>query len=368
MAPSSVRALHYVLKVADRTATVHFLHEVLGMHALRHEEFKEGCKAACNGPYDGMWSKTMMGYDSEDKAFVLQLTYNYGVAAYRLGNDFGYLKVRNRVAYKALEEQSLGQEVEFNVREVRSPDGHIFRVLNEDPNEEVGSLCSLCLHVADINRSLAFWADALGFLEIDKGDEFVVLSSGVDQATLRLKQLPAGTRIDHGTGYGRIAFSCPAADLRPLQEEAAARGYRVLTPLVSLDTPGKATVQVVILADPDGHEICFVGDEGFRQLSQVDDNAPTALNQAMARDGSREWLGNRKQQQEAAATAANAGAAHAKGSPPAAAAKLASPPASAAKPASPQATAAAAPKPASPPTATAAAAKPAVPPSAPASK
>ncbi len=39
--------------------------QVLGMRALRHEEFKEGCKAACNGPYDGMWSKTMMGYDAE---------------------------------------------------------------------------------------------------------------------------------------------------------------------------------------------------------------------------------------------------------------------------------------------------------------
>lgn len=39
--------------------------QVLGMHALRHEEFKEGCKAACNGPYDGMWSKTMIGYDNE---------------------------------------------------------------------------------------------------------------------------------------------------------------------------------------------------------------------------------------------------------------------------------------------------------------
>lgn len=35
----------------------------------------QGCKAACNGPYDGMWSKTMMGYDSEDAAFVLELTY-----------------------------------------------------------------------------------------------------------------------------------------------------------------------------------------------------------------------------------------------------------------------------------------------------
>lgn len=27
-------------------------------------------------------------------------------------------------------------------------------------------------------------------------------------------------------------------------------GHTILTPLVSLDTPGKATVQVVILADP----------------------------------------------------------------------------------------------------------------------
>ena len=71
MAPSSVRALHFVLKVADRTATVAFLHDVLVMHALRHEEFKEGCRAACNGPYDGMWSKTMMGYADEVGAVCL---------------------------------------------------------------------------------------------------------------------------------------------------------------------------------------------------------------------------------------------------------------------------------------------------------
>ena len=43
----------------------------------------------------------------------------------------------------------------------------------------------------------------------------------------------------------------------------------ILTPLISLDTPGKATVQVVILGDPDGQEICFVGSEAFRELSQV---------------------------------------------------------------------------------------------------
>ncbi len=67
------------------------------------------------------------------------------------------------------------------------------------------------------------------------------------------------------------------------------RGHRVLTPLVSLDTPGKASVQVVILADPDGHEICFVGDEAFRQLSRPDEDAPTLLTRSISRDGSREW-------------------------------------------------------------------------------
>lgn len=30
---------------------------------------------------------------------------SYGIAAYRLGNDFGYLKIRNRVAFATLEEQ-----------------------------------------------------------------------------------------------------------------------------------------------------------------------------------------------------------------------------------------------------------------------
>lgn len=76
-------------------------------------------------------------------------------------------------------------------------------------------------------------------------------------------------------------------------------------------------------------QVCFVGDEAFRQLSRLDEDAPTALSQAMARDGSREWLGNRKQKQEAGlvvggaaapmAAKAAAYAPHAKGFPPAAA-------------------------------------------------
>jgi hypothetical protein len=36
----------------------------------------------------------------------------------------------------------------------------------------------------------------------------------------------------------------------------------------------------------DGHEICFVGDEGFRDLSAVDPEADAALNKEISRDKS----------------------------------------------------------------------------------
>ncbi len=39
-------------------------------------------------PYDGRWSKTMIGYGKEQSYFVLELTYNYGIKSYKLGNDF----------------------------------------------------------------------------------------------------------------------------------------------------------------------------------------------------------------------------------------------------------------------------------------
>lgn len=59
-----------------------------------------------------------------------------------------------------------------------------------------------------------------------------------------------GEPINHATGYGRIAFSVPTSDLENYQEKAKDNQYKILTPFVTLDTPGKASVSVVIFADP----------------------------------------------------------------------------------------------------------------------
>lgn len=56
--------------------------------------------------------------------------------------------------------------------------------------------------------------------------------------------------MNHAKAFGRIAFSAPGDDLPGIEKKMKEANQTILTPYISLDTPGKATVQVVILADP----------------------------------------------------------------------------------------------------------------------
>ena len=318
-----MRALHWVIKTPDRTSLVDFLHNTLGMHALRHEEFGEACKASCNGqdtsgnPYQGSWSKTMMGYGPEDSNFVLEITYTYNIKTYEFGNDLAWIKIRSRSVFNTLSEGITGVQVTEVPNSMRtlvatSPvEGFSFRVIGEDCDPDVGPISSICLHVSSLSKSLEAWVDGLGLLEVDHGfgedhgiaatapvesednrpdESWTSLSCGAKHATIRLKELPKGQALRRGTGYGRLAFSVPTEQLNDVADRCLQHGFKIHTSLVTLETPGKADVDVVILSDPDGHEVCLVGEEGFVELSKVDETAPQLLGEAIARDGSNDWF------------------------------------------------------------------------------
>lgn len=97
----------------------------------------------------------------------------------------------------------------------------------------------------------------------------------------------AGVPVNRAKAYGRIAFACPFDQQDIINKKIQEANEKILTPLISLDTPGKATVRVIILADPDGHEICFVDDESFSQLSQVDPASDADLDKFIKSDKSR---------------------------------------------------------------------------------
>ncbi|KAG2483180.1 hypothetical protein HYH03_017972 [Edaphochlamys debaryana] len=305
MKPSPVRSLHWVFKVADRSAMVGFLRDVLLMEPLRHEEFTEGCAASCNGPYDGMWSKTMIGYGEEDTHWVLELTYNYGVKSYDLGNDYQAITITSDRVYDNVVAKGLGTPLPSSSGPrpplaLTAPGGYGFVVAPGPVPLGGGAPCpvtDIALAVSDLDRSLAFWSGFLGFAAEHPSPSEARLSAGPGQCGLVLRQLPAGESLERGTAFGRIAFACPGEQLQPLEAAVRAAGYAVHTPYVSLDTPGKATVQVVILQDPDGHEICFVGEAGFRDLSRRDSSAPRLLAEAMAGDGSGAWWAQRQERE-----------------------------------------------------------------------
>lgn len=59
-----------------------------------------------------------------------------------------------------------------------------------------------------------------------------------------------GTEVNHAKAYGRIAFSVPHAEQPTIQKLIKESGNKILTDLITLDTPGKASVRVIILSDP----------------------------------------------------------------------------------------------------------------------
>lgn len=280
------RALHFVFKIGDRRKTLQFYRDVLGMQVLRHEEFKAGCDAYCNGPYDGAWSKSMVGYGPEDNHFVIELTYNYGIGSYKHGNDFGGITIHSNAIISNATKLDWPVKEKEGKKYVEAPDGYKFYIENKEPLND--PLKKVSLACSSLSKSVDYWHEKCGMKIYHQNNEQALLGFGDDQCKLELYEI--GMKIEHETAFGRIAFACPEIELENIQKKMQDSSERIIMPLIALDTPGKATVRVVILADPDGHEICFVGDEAFKELSQVDTQADNLLNKAMDDDQSDKWF------------------------------------------------------------------------------
>jgi len=87
-----VRLLHTMLRVGSMERSVKFYTEVMGMKLLRTTDRPEQ-----------KYSLAFVGYGEESNASVIELTYNYGVDKYDLGNAFGHLAIEVPDAYKACE-------------------------------------------------------------------------------------------------------------------------------------------------------------------------------------------------------------------------------------------------------------------------
>ncbi len=77
-----MRMLHTMLRVGDLDKSLAFYTEVLGMQLLRRTDYPEG-----------KFTLAFVGYQSEQAGAVLELTHNWGVAHYDIGNGYGHVAI-----------------------------------------------------------------------------------------------------------------------------------------------------------------------------------------------------------------------------------------------------------------------------------
>jgi len=276
-----LRPLHYVFRVGNRETIKSFFIDILAMKVLRHEEFEEGCEATCNGPYEGKWSKTMMGYGDEQDDFVLEFTYNYGISQYDISNDLKHIKINSEKVLSNLKRSlyphyKIGDNPE--TVSLLSPDGNPFVVVGKDiPGED--PISEVCLAVKDLHKTTDYYTRLLPGHLCSSTAQSSTIKFGNYQIPLVLETTT--DRIFKTTASGRIAFSYDK-EVGEIEKKMKSAYAKILNSLITLHTPGKVSVDVVILLDPNDHEICVVGNKGYVELSAFDPNSEQLLFSSMA--------------------------------------------------------------------------------------
>ena len=87
------RVLHTMLRVSNLQDSIKFYTQVLGMKLLR----------TFDRPED-KFTLAFLGYEDESKTTVIELTYNYGIENYDLGEGYGHIAIGVDDCYKACDE------------------------------------------------------------------------------------------------------------------------------------------------------------------------------------------------------------------------------------------------------------------------
>ncbi|XP_022911542.1 uncharacterized protein [Onthophagus taurus] len=258
------RNLHYSLKIGDRKRTIKFYRDILGMKILRHDESIYD-NSSGELSHEERWSKTMVGYGAEDDYFAFELIYNYPIHNYLKGNDVISVTIKSKEAIKRAKSHHW-PILDGNVLE--APGGYRFHILDERQPNKYDPIVKITLACTDYKRTLYYWHTILGLILYERDNKKKSVTVGFKSNEVKIEFQEIDQKIQRGDVAGRICFSCPYYQQPEIEERIRDKHYKILVPLVPLVNPGKCYVRVLILADPDKHEVCFVDDLAFRQLSQ----------------------------------------------------------------------------------------------------
>lgn len=84
-----MRLLHTMLRVGNLQKSIQFYTQVLGMELLRQKNYPKG-----------EFTLAFLGYGNEEENTVLELTHNWGVENYQIGQGYGHIAIEVDDVYK----------------------------------------------------------------------------------------------------------------------------------------------------------------------------------------------------------------------------------------------------------------------------
>lgn len=117
-----MRILHTMLRVKNLDESLKFYCEVLGMRLIRRKDYP-----------GGEFTLAFVGYGEEAEEAVIELTYNWGVDHYEIGNGYGHIALGVEDIYGTCETiKSLGGKVSREPGPMKH--GSTVIAFVEDPN------------------------------------------------------------------------------------------------------------------------------------------------------------------------------------------------------------------------------------------
>jgi lactoylglutathione lyase len=262
------RMLHAVYRVGDLDRTIKYYTECFGMKLLRKRDVP-----------DEKYTNAFLGFGPENTNFALELTYNYGVDKYDIGEGFGHFAIANEDVYKLAENiKSKGGKITREPGPVKGgstviafaedPDGYLFELIQRAETPE--PLCQVMLRVGDLERSIKFYEKALGMKLLRKKDvpdyKYTIAMLGYadeDKTTvLELTYNYGRTEYSKGNAYAQVAIgtndvykSAEAVDLAT--KELGGKILRQPGPLPGINT------KIASFVDPDGWKVVLVDHTDF---------------------------------------------------------------------------------------------------------
>ncbi|MED6144114.1 Lactoylglutathione lyase [Stylosanthes scabra] len=262
------RLLHVVYRVGDLDRTIKFYTECLGMKLLRQRDVPEE-----------KYANAFLGFGPEQSHFVVELTYNYGVSSYDIGDGFGHFAIATQDVYKLAEHiRSKGGNITREpgplqggtivVAFVKDPDGYTFALIQRPTIHD--PFCQIMLRVGDLERSIQFYEKAVGLKllrKVDKPDNkytAALLGYAEEHETtvLELTYNYGVTEYTKGNAYAQIAIGTDdvyksAQVVSAVAQELGGKITRPPGPLPGLNT------KITSFLDPDGWKTVLVDNEDF---------------------------------------------------------------------------------------------------------